>query len=266
MDYSNEISYIRIYTTVIFYQTIFLRKKTKGMPQQEDKMCSTFSLMQELCFKRIFNALSDWSVADVRTVPNVMYQLRCGYDQNDETIEYQINWFVDCAETHIHNHRSSFDTYCLEGEYEEKSWKIIDDNDGAMTYQFTRSADNTLTSAKAIPGTLRQVASRYHFPGNRMHVDTQQFHSITPVIGAKERVLTFVIKKAYSVPVDTFILSPEPHVDTLEDDMRPATESERRGMYDKLLEVLIRIQEAQSKQDQSISAYDMNLIHEHNFS
>jgi hypothetical protein len=207
--------------------------------------CSTFSLIQDLCFKKIFKSLNNWSTADVRTVPNVMYQLRCGDDEYDETIEYQINWFIDCAETYVHNHRNSFDTYCLEGEYEEKIWKIIDDNDGTITYQFTRSADNIISLGKPIPGTLRHVASRYHFPGNKIHVNTQDFHSITPSIGSDKRVLTFLIKKKYSMPVDTFVLSSESHFDRLNDEIRPATDSERHEIYEKLVQVVRKSHNAQ---------------------
>jgi hypothetical protein len=167
-----------------------------------------------------------------------MYQVRCGNDENDETIEYQINWFIDCAETYVHNHRNSFDTYCLEGAYEEKIWKIIDDNDGTITYQFTRSADNIISLVTPIPGTLCHVASRYHFPGNQMHVDTQHFHSVTPIVDSEKRVLTFLIKKKYSIPVDTFILSSERHFDRLNDEMRPATDNERQEIYEKLVQVL----------------------------
>ncbi|CAF0838798.1 unnamed protein product [Adineta steineri] len=211
------------------------------------RICSKLNSTEDLCFKRIINALNNWSAADVRTVPFVMYQLRCGNDEYDETIEYQINWFIDCAETHIHNHRNSFETYCLEGQYEEKIWKIIDDNEGTFTYQFTRSADNTISKAKLIPGTLRHVTSRYHFPGNKMHVDTEHFHSVTPIIGSDKRVVTFLTKRKYSTPVDTSILSSEPHFDPLNDQMRPATDDERHHMYQKLLQILITHQNAQWK-------------------
>jgi hypothetical protein len=167
-----------------------------------------------------------------------MYQLRCGSDEHDETIDYQINWFIDCAETYTHNHRNSFDTYCLEGEYEEKVWQIIDDNDGTITYQFTRSSDNKFSPAKAISGTLRHVTSRYHFPGNQMHVDTEHLHSISPIIGSQGRVLTFLVKKKYSVPVDTFVFSSESEFHPLNDEMRPSTKNERDAFYQKLIQVL----------------------------
>ncbi|CAF1415529.1 unnamed protein product [Rotaria sordida] len=222
--------------------------------QENNHKKQTFNLIEDICFKRIFNALSNWSTADVRTVPNVMYQLRCGSDENDETIEYQINWFIDCAETYIHNHRNSFYTYCLEGEYEEKIWKIIDDNDGTVTYQFTRSAADSISMGKPIPGTLRHVDSRYHFPGNKMHVDTESFHSVTPIIDSDRRVLTFLIKKKYSTPIDTFVLSSEPYFNGLNDEIRPATNDERHEIHEKLVQVL--------RKSQLISNHNMNFLHE----
>lgn len=209
---------------------------------QQKPISKEFNLLEEVILKRLHQILTSWSSADVRTVPNVMYQVRCGPDEADESIEYQINWFIDCAETHIHNHRSLFDSYCLEGEYEEKIWDIIDENDDKVTYQFVRYADNTLSPCKAISGTLQHIATRYHFPGNKLHMNTELFHSITPVIGTKERVLTFLVKKKYSAPVDTFILSSTPYVETLENDMRLANKGERQQMYFKLNEVLKKFQ------------------------
>src|ERR1700722_14451361 len=99
-------------------------------------MCSIFIDMHNLCFKRIIDALNDWQAADVRTVPGVMYQVRCSRDEDN--IDYRIHWFIDCSDTYIHNHQYPFKTYCLEGKYEEKLWKIIDDNDDTTTFQFTR--------------------------------------------------------------------------------------------------------------------------------
>ncbi|CAF3634913.1 unnamed protein product [Rotaria socialis] len=224
---------------------VFLYETNTTSLQQEQNECSNqfysrVGLMRDFIFRKIYQVLIDWPSADIRTVPNVMHQIRCGTDEKDAKIEYQINWFIDCAETHIHNHRNSFDTFCLEGEYEEKIWEIIDENDGTISYQFTRNPDNILSSAESVSGTLRHVASRYHFPGNKMHVNTQQFHSVTPIIGSEERVLTFLVKEKYTVPVDTFILNSKPYVDSLDDDMRPATKDERQDMYNKLIEVLTK--------------------------
>ena len=210
------------------------------MTIQETSNRRTFAqcLMQDFCFKKMADVLKKWEMADVRTVPDVMYQVRCGSDENDPTIEYQINWFIDCAETHIHNHQNSFYTYCLEGQYEEKIWRIVDGHDDSITYKFSRNPDNTLTPGRPICGSLRHVASRYHFPGNQMHVDTEHVHSISAIAGSNERVLTFLIKKKHSVPVNTFVLSSDPEFHLQNSEMRSATEDERDMMFDKLVEVL----------------------------
>ncbi len=196
--------------------------------------------MQQQCFRRISDVVANWQVADVRTVPGVMCQVRCGADEFDPNVEYQINWFVDCTETFIHNHRHSFDTYCLEGEYEEKIWEIIDHEDGDITYQFPRNANNTFDLPKTVPGTLCHIKSRYHFPSNQLHVDTCQFHSISPIINFSGRVLTFLIKKNYFPTPDMFVLSMSPDVEAIENEMRSATDDERQAMYKKLQEVLTR--------------------------
>jgi hypothetical protein len=194
--------------------------------------------VQQQCLRRLSDALANWQVADVRTVPGVMYQVRCGHDELDPSVEYQINWFVDCTETFIHNHRHSFDSYCLEGEYIEKLWEIIDDGNGEMTYQFRRNLDSTFDLYKTVPGTLRHVKSRHHFPGNQLHVDTCLFHSITPIVGSSGRVLTFLVKRNYSPVPDMFVLSTSSGIAALDNDMRLATDDERQAMYEKLQQVL----------------------------
>ncbi|UJR32447.1 hypothetical protein I4U23_019909 [Adineta vaga] len=192
----------------------------------------------EECFKRIFTALENWKMTDVRTVPGVMYQVRCGYDEIDPSIEYQINWFIDCTETFIHNHRHSFDTYCLEGEYIEKLWEIIDNGttDG-LVYQYQRNADTTFNLNKILPGSLCHVQTRYHFPGNKLHVDTCQFHSISSVVGSRDRVLTFLVKKNYFPTPEIFALSMSRGIDVQDNEIRPATDSERLAMYEKLHQI-----------------------------
>lgn len=184
--------------------------------------------------------LAHWQVTDVRTVPDVMYQVRCGYDERDRSIEYQFNWFVDCTETFIHNHRHSFDSYCLEGEYIEKLWEIVDDDKNDITYQFRRNSDTTFDLYKTITGgTLRHVKSRYHFPGNRLHVDTCQFHSISPIVNSTSRVLTFLVKQNYSPERDMFVLSLSPQMKaTNNNEIRVSTNDERQAMYEKLQQVI----------------------------
>jgi hypothetical protein len=194
--------------------------------------------MYQQCFKQITNAIANWSTGDVRTVPGVMYQIRCGNDENDPNIEYQINWFIDCTETFIHNHRHSFVTLCLEGEYIEKLWEIIDDNTGATTYQFYRESGNVFDLPTKIPGALHHVTSRRHFPGNQLHVNTEQYHSILPVVGSNRQVFTFLAKKKHSPPPAMYILSSSPTIDAPSDEIRSATEDERQNMYNQLQHIL----------------------------
>jgi hypothetical protein len=170
-----------------------------------------------------------------------MYQVRCGNDELDQSIEYQINWFLDCTETFLHNHRHSFITYCLEGEYVEKLWEIVDNGDGGIIYQFRRNADNTFDLPKTVSGTLRHINSRHHFPGNQMYVDTSQFHSISSIAGSNSRVLTFLVKRNYFPAPDIFVLSMTPDIQSIKDVIRPATADERQAMYEKLQRVLTSI-------------------------
>jgi hypothetical protein len=194
--------------------------------------------MYQQCFEHITNAIANWEKADVRTVPGVMYQIRCGTDANDPNIEYQINWFIDCSETFVHNHRNSFDSLCLEGEYTEKVWEIKDDNTGAITYQFYRQSGNLLDNPQEIPGTLCHVMTRNHFPGNILHVNIEQYHSILPKVSSHSQVFTFLAKRKHSPSPNMYILNSSPNINAPSDAIRPTTEDERQKMYNKLQHIL----------------------------
>ncbi|UJR31051.1 hypothetical protein I4U23_018561 [Adineta vaga] len=147
---------------------------------------------------------------------------------------------MNCAETFVHNHRHSFDTLCLEGEYREDIWEIVDDGSDAITYQFHQRSNNSFSDRKMISGRLCHVRSRSHFANNIMHVSTDQFHSIS----AKEedvdnRVMTFLAKRKYSSMSDMYILSSSPTINSLSDDMRSATDGEREKIYMKLQQILM---------------------------
>ena len=193
--------------------------------------------MLQQAFKQMTTAINNWPDADVQTVPGVMYQVRCGIDDNDPTIKYQLNYFIDSTETFIHNHRHSFDTLCLEGEYLETTWEVTDNDSGKAIYQFYRKTGNILDGPKEISGVLRPVRTRHHFPGNEMHLSINEYHSIAPV-SSNTAVFTFLRKKEHTSTPNMYVLSPSPAIDAPRDEIRPATIDERQIMYKKLLHIL----------------------------
>ena len=110
--------------------------------------------MEQKCIEYLRDTLSNWSKIEVRTVPGVMYQVICRKNKTDDNTEYRFHWFLDCTETYVHNHQFAFDTYCLEGEYTENLWDIIDDGSDAITHVFQRTPGNTIELFKAVPGVL----------------------------------------------------------------------------------------------------------------
>ncbi|CAF1112356.1 unnamed protein product [Adineta ricciae] len=160
--------------------------------------------------------LSNWNEVEVRTVPNVMYQVVCPTNNTDEGIEYRFHWFLDCSETYIHNHRYAFDTYCLQGEYEERLWEISDDRSGTFTYTFPRTSGNKF--------------------GNTLHLEPNQYHSIVPIGGANSKILTFVARRLCSTAAETtFVLSSSDSIQAPTDEIRPATAEERQLIHEKLI-------------------------------
>ena len=185
----------------------------------------------------IADQVANWDRADVRTVPGVMIQVRLGQNKHDSSIEHQINYFIDCAETYIHNHRHAFFTYCLQGGYEEKIWEIVVDNNGGIVYKFSRLPGNVFDSCTVVSGALQHVKSRQHFPGNEMHVPTHQFHSISPIPNSSIRVLTF-LTKVHAASSEMFVLSTSADIEAPKDAIRPATEEERQSILEILQQVV----------------------------
>lgn len=196
--------------------------------------------MYQQCLTFIQQALAQWSIVDVRTVPNVMYQIRFGRDPNDSSVEYQLNWFIDCTETLIHNHRNSFETLCIEGEYVETSWDVIPDGTDNCTYKLHRQSDGSLNIAQVLPGVLQSIKTRRHFPGNQMHVDTELFHLISPMGGLNGQAVTFLRKRSYSPPPPTYVLSSTTMCIGPVEEIRSATKCEREKIYHKLQEILMQ--------------------------
>ena len=194
--------------------------------------------MELLALKEILRTLNHWSDMDVRTVPGVMCQIRCGDDLEDPNVEYQMNWFMDCTETLIHNHRHAFDSFCLEGEYLEKLWDIVDEGAEDSTFRFHHLSDHTFDRPATLSGTLRNYRCRRHFPGNILHVDSILFHSITPLDASNTRVFTFLKKQKRASLEQTSFLSTSSVIDGAVDEMRPATEDERQLIFEKLLDIL----------------------------
>jgi hypothetical protein len=126
----------------------------------------------------------------------------------------------------------------LGGEYIENLWEIVDNDDAGIIYQFRRSSENVFDLHKAATGTLHHIKSEHHFPGNQMHVDTSQFHSISTIVGSSSRVFTFLVKQNYCPVQDMFVLSMSPDIEALKDEIRPTTDNERQIMYEKLQQVL----------------------------
>jgi len=198
--------------------------------------------MEQKSIEYLKYTLLNWPIVDVRTVPGIMHQVVCRTYSIDSNMEYRFHWFLDCTETYVHNHRYTFDTYCLEGEYMEKLWEIIDDDSGTTTYQHSKTSGNKFGSIMPVSGVLRTTDFRHHFPGNILHVDTNQFHSISPITRSSNHVFKFVARQICSSAAEnTYVLSPTESIEAPVDQIRPATPEERQCVYLKLEQILERI-------------------------
>ena len=197
-------------------------------------MDSIQTRMQQKSAQYLDDSLRNWSQAEIYTVPGIMYQLRCNTFGMNDHMEYRFHWFVDCAETYIHNHQVAFDSYCLEGRYVETLWEIFDDHSGQFTNKFPRDSGNKIIGAPVkVPGILRPEEDHQHYPGNVLHVETNEFHSIAP-INKGQGVVTFVARYQSSSPLrTTHILSTEETIKAPTDAIRPATDEERDSIHKK---------------------------------
>ncbi|CAF1287695.1 unnamed protein product [Adineta ricciae] len=88
----------------------------------------------------------------------------------------------------------------------------------------------------SIPGVLRTVKQNHHFPGNTLHLEPNQYHSIVPIGGANSKILTFVARRLCSTAAETtFVLSSSDSIQAPTDEIRPATAEERQLIHEKLI-------------------------------
>jgi hypothetical protein len=197
-------------------------------------------MMKKKCIECLNDTLSNWSDANVLTVPGVMYQVVCREETIENNMKYRFHWFLDCTETYVHNHRNNFDTYCLEGEYIQKLWEIVDDGiTDAITYKFPRTSGNKFDSKIPVPGVLRVIGVDRHYPENILHVNMNQFHTISSIRGSKDPVLTFVARQICSPPAKyNYVLSSTNVIEGSTSENRSATPGESQHMHDKLNQIL----------------------------
>lgn len=187
-------------------------------------------------FKAFWDKVSsNWEDTRITCVPGVMLQVR----HVTKEVEYRIHWFNDASETYIHNHGYPFTTLCLHGEYVESSWELDKCAKGNV-YCFLRETGNRVKLNGTHQGNLKRTQIRKHFPGNVMHIASDRYHSIK---GSGE-VVTFVTihKKGDKTPTHIWSSSPDIHAPT--EEVREATECERKAMYMKLLSLPVLQQPA----------------------
>jgi hypothetical protein len=194
--------------------------------------------MRSEFFKQLRKLLAVRSDRVVFTLPGVLYRVRCGNDPDNADISFHMHWFTDCRETLIHNHRHVFDSYCVEGEYNELLWSIENKGDGNSTYKFYREGNNPLDVPTQILGTLTQIGGRHHFPGNLLHINTDIFHSVVATNPSDTRLVTFIRKQNTLLLDRTCFLSPTAEIQGPKDVLCPATAEECQQVYDKLHDLL----------------------------
>lgn len=192
--------------------------------------------MEQNMIKHLNNTLDNWRDADVRTVPNVMYQIRYGRDANN--VEFRFHLFISSEETYVHNHQYDFLSYCIQGEYCESLWNIDTTRSDVITYEFSRNSGNDIGLLGPKQGALYIEEKRHHFPGNVLSVTRNRFHSISSSATSNKMVVTFVAR--YICPMatrHTFIWSPEESIEAPTDQIEPATENERDIVYKQLKDI-----------------------------
>jgi len=147
--------------------------------------------------------------------PGVMKRvhLYCG-----DTVEVRLHLFEDAAETYIHNHRDSFWSVNLAGQYRHKVWTIDTNDRSKVHYRFNRTACPQLQGKPEVAdGELKVGLGHDHVAGASYFIHHLTPHTVTPSVGegctqVPQPILTIYIKgRAHSV--DTMVLSNELRTD-----------------------------------------------------
>jgi hypothetical protein len=196
----------------------------------------------------------NWKQATIN--PNIVKRFSLHEPEGDDGAQLRIHIFDDAEETSKHNHQRSFITMCIQGCYEYRYYKIVDDGDSEIEIwnrvngKFEPSGTKIGTirqvshSAEDIEGTLLSPGEDgphiFDTDSKPLYVDHSWFHTVHPH-NQDEAVITVLIRREKEKQgLTEFIKGPDDKEFDQEEDPRPATEKEAQEMFEIVKKALTK--------------------------
>jgi len=204
--------------------------KTMGMADH-DSVASLAAALKQLFSAPDFPDKVDWRVG---TQPRLMSKL---YVHQGEGVDVRVHLFEDVAETFCHNHKTSFFSCCLAGNYDHFLWDVVEDQAGSSHAEFDRTDDGQLVNGIEKPGKLTITHRSSHQAGLSYFIHAKTFHTVKASAGSSS-VLTVAVRGRAAM-AKTRVLA-----DRLDIDWANPNVAEQDLQQEARVRVLKRMQEA----------------------
>lgn len=196
----------------------------------------------------------NWKQATIN--PNIVKRFSLHEPDGDDGAQLRIHIFDDAEETSKHNHQRSFITMCIQGGYEYRYYKIVDDGDSEI--EIWNRVNGKFEPSETKIGTIRQVAHSAEdiegtllSPGEDrpqildtdskpLYVDHSWFHTVHPK-NQHEAVITVLIRREKEKQgLTEFLKGPNDKHFEEEEDTRNASEEEAKEMFEIVKKALTK--------------------------
>jgi len=196
----------------------------------------------------------NWKQATIN--PKIVKRFSLHEPEGDDGAQLRIHIFDDAEETSKHNHQRSFITMCIQGGYEYRYYKFVEEGNSKIEtwnrvngkFEPSETKIGTIRqvshSAKDIKGTLLSPGEdRPHIfdtDSKPLYVDHSWFHTVHPK-NKHEAVITVLIRREKEKQgLTEFIKGPNDKDFEQEEDTRIATEEEAKEMFETVRKALTK--------------------------
>lgn len=196
----------------------------------------------------------NWKQATIN--PNIVKRFSLHEPDGDDGAQLRIHIFDDAEETSKHNHQRSFITMCIQGGYEYRYYRIVDDGDSEIEiwnrvngkFEPSETKIGTIRqvshSAEDIEGTLLSLGEDkphiFDTDSKPLYVDHSWFHTVHPH-NQDEAVITVLIRREKEKQgLTEFIKGPNDKHFEEEEGTRNASEEEAKEMFETVKKALTK--------------------------
>ena len=195
-----------------------------------------------------------WKQATIN--PKIVKRFSLHEPDGDDGAQLRIHIFDDAEETSKHNHQRSFITMCIQGGYEYRYYKFVEE--GYSEIEIWNRVNGEFELSKTKTGTIRQVSHSakdiqgtllspgedrpqiFDTDSKPLYVDHSWFHTVHPK-NQHEAVITVLIRREKEKQgLTEFLKGPNDKHFEEEEGTRNASEEEAKEMFETVKKALTK--------------------------